>query len=135
MPTPDLTHDYLSEVAKACDLCLKPWRHSVINDSINHTFPLDDKSIDLTLRVECRDKDGKRLKENDFEIEIFRSGADLSITLSWSFFLDRPILWHGKHSVWMDSKTGRQSTSPTEASNMESLARRLRSSFLSDERN
>ncbi len=121
--------DYLKEVAKICDLCLKPCRHSVINVFANKDQNPNDEYFDLTLRIECRDMNGKRLKENDLEIEIYSSGVDLSITLSWLFYPDRPILWYGKHSVWMDSKTGLKSKSTTEFSSMEALARRLRALF------
>ena len=90
-------YDYLQEIAQACDLCVKPWRHSIINTSTEQALKSNDDYIDLTLRVESRDRDGERFPENDLEIEIYRSGHDLSITLTWLFFPDRPILWHGKH--------------------------------------
>ena len=125
--------DYLKEVAKICDLCLKPCRHSVINVFANKDQNPNDEYFDLTLRIECRDMNGKRLKENDLEIEIYSSGVDLSITLSWLFYPDRPILWYGKHSVWMDSITGMQSNMPIDGSPLEALARRLRSFFLMEE--
>ena len=128
----DSTTDFISEVAKACDLCLKPWRHYVFNisDAIDPKLSLTKGIVDLSLRVECRSEDGQRYPENDLEIEIYRSGVDLSITLSWLSFPDRPMLWHGKHSIWMDSSDGVRCVSPDEGSSLESLARKLRSTFL-----
>ncbi len=132
MLTFDSTQDFISEVAKACDLCLKPWRHSVFNisDPIEESLILEKRIIDLTLRVECRSKDGIRFPEYDLEVEIYRSGVDLSITLSWLSFPDRPILWQGKHSVWMDSSSGLRSSTPDGGSSLEALGRKLRSTFL-----
>ena len=124
--------DLLQEIAQACDLCLKPWRHSIVNDSTIQKQPSNDDLIDLILRVECRDLEGKRLQENDLEIEIYNSGDDLSITLSWIDFPDRPILWQGKHSVWMDSKSGMLLKVPAQGAALEGLARRLRSIFIND---
>ncbi len=124
---------FYKEVANACDLCLKPWRHSVIDDSPESTLLIDKRNIDVTLRVECRCKDGKRFPENDLEIEIFKSGEDLSITLSWLFFPERAILWHGTHSVWMNSETGKRSPSPEGGSSLEALARRLKSCLVFEE--
>ncbi len=129
--------DFIIEVAKACDICLKPWRHFVFDDSnsVESSFLSNEKIIDFSLRVECRSQDGQRVPENDLEVEIYRSGGDLSITLSWLSFPDRPILWHGKHSIWMNSSNGLRSQVPNGGSSLEALARRLRSSFLYEEEN
>ncbi len=128
-------NDLLRKVARDCDLCLKPWRHSVFNDTVlsDDSFDFDNDIFDLTLRIECRSKDGQRFSDNDLEIEIYRSGSDLSITISWASFPSRPILWHGKHSVWMDSVSGLRATVPEGGTSIEALARRLRASFLIQE--
>ena len=131
----DSTPNYLTIIAEACDLCLKPCRHSVINDYTSQNLISEEDLIDLVLKVECRDIEGKRLPDKDLEIEIYQSGDDLSITLSWINFPERPILWHGKHSVWMDSKTGVQLKVPVEGLALEALARRLRAAFLGCEQN
>ncbi len=123
---------FITEVAKACDLCLKPWRHSVFDNSphVDLNSSSEKKIIDFTFRVESRSEDGQRFPDNDLEVEIFRSGVDLSITLSWASLPERPILWHGKHSIWMDASSGeRCSQVPEGGSSLEALARRLRSSF------
>ena len=137
MLTLDSTRDFISEVAKSCDICLKPWRHSVFDNSESNDSSLvsESQTMDIILRVECRSQDGQRFSDNDLEIEIYRSGNDLSINLSWLSFPERPILWFGKHSIWMDSSTGLRSQTPTGGSNLESLARRLRSSFLYEDEN
>ena len=121
------------EIAKACDHCLKPWRHSIIDNSVALLSDSLDELIDLTLKVECRGDNGERYPRNDLELEIYKSGSDLSITLSWPFYPNRPILWHGRHSIWMDPINGKRSSTPVEGSSLEALARRLRSIFLTEE--
>ena len=121
------------EVAKACDHCLKPWRHSVIDSSTLSTFESSDGTIDLILKVECRCEKGHRYPEKDLEVEIYKSGLDLSITLSWLSSPDRPILWHGRHSIWMDPRNGKRSKTPDGGLSLEALARRLRSIFIDEQ--
>ena len=133
MLSEDSNQDLLTEVAKACDFCLKPCSYSVIDNSGDQKNYNEDKIIDLILIGECRSSDGKRLPENDLEIEIYRSGLDISITLSWLSFPSKPILWHGKHSLWMDSTIGSRVDTPDDAYKLEALARRLSSSFCLDE--
>ncbi len=133
MHTLDSNQSFLNEVAKACDFCMKPWVHSVVDKSTEPRLVFEEENIDLTLRVECRNQDGHRSPENDLEIEIFRSGSDLSITLCWVFFPDKPILWHCRHSIWMDSEKGTRLSPPEGASSLETLARRLRACFLVEE--
>ena len=120
-----------SEVAKSADLCLKPWRHSVLLSS--DAFPeIDGLDIfsDLTLRIECRDANGERFFENDLELEMYRSGDELNITIGWYSSHSMPILWQGKHSVWMEPNSGKRcNTAPERAPQIEAFARRLRSRF------
>ncbi len=127
------SNDILMEVAKACDHCFMPWRHSVIDNSAPSLSDSSDELIDLTLKVECRGEDGQRYPRNDLELEIYKSGSDLSITLAWPFYPNRPILWNGGHSIWMDPINGKRSSTPVEGSSLEALARRLRSIFLIEE--
>ncbi len=121
------------EVAKACDHCLKPCRYSVIDNSAPSLSGSSGELIDLILKVECRGENGQRYPIDDLELEIYKSGSDLSITIAWSFYPNRPILWHGKHSIWMDPVNGKRSVTPVEGSSLEALARRLRSIFLIEE--
>ncbi|WP_269623042.1 hypothetical protein [Prochlorococcus marinus] len=125
--------NYLIEVAKACDFCMKPFMFSVVDKSVQFSFTSDQDDFDLILLVVCRDKDGKRLEENDLDVDIYKSGVDLSITLSWHSFPDRPILWQGKHSLWMDSSSGKRSQMPEKGHLLEALGRRLRSCFVVEE--
>ena len=130
MPIPDSYYDFLTEIAQAADLCMKPWKHSVLLDEdISQQQISDNDFSELIVRVECRDSNGERHSEKDIEIEIFRSGSELNITLAWHKFPLRPILWQGRHSLWMDAETGKKSVPPSEGELFEALARRLRASF------
>ncbi len=115
------------DVAKAADHCLKPWKHSVINKN-----DINDRSIkDIILLIKSRDEKGVRHPENDLELEIYKSGEDINLVISWKQNLNQPILWQGKHSFWMDPSSGKRCASPQNSVNIEALARRLRSYFSS----
>ncbi len=73
MLSEDPNQDFLTEVAKACDFCLKPFSYSIIDNSGDQKVYNEDKIIDLILIGECRSNDGKRLPDKDLEIEIYRS--------------------------------------------------------------
>ena len=122
MQSADDELDVTALIATAADVCLKPWRHAVVMDDSASENPLDD----LSLRIECRDGDGVRLPERDLELEIFRSGAQINLTLCWSEDADRPLLWHGQHPVWMSALTGERCAAPEDGAGLESLGRRLR---------
>tara|TARA_Y100001968_G_scaffold73032_2_gene64484 strand:+ start:3780 stop:4184 length:405 start_codon:yes stop_codon:yes gene_type:complete len=127
MSTLDSVNELLLEIAKAADLCLKPWKHAaVIDDKNPYEQNLDNDFSEIILRVECRDLNGQRQSHNDLEIEIFRSGVELNIILAWYEFPLRPILWQGKHSLWMDAKSGKRATVPNGGDQLEAFARRLR---------
>ncbi|WP_320676679.1 hypothetical protein [Prochlorococcus sp. MIT 1300] len=131
---------YISElcalVASAADVSFKPWVHAavVVEDQSILDLSESDTSLslvkkeffDLTIRVECRDREGKRYVEQDLELEIYRSGKELNLMLSWLTYVNRPILWHGQHPIWMDGATGERCTPPKDGSQMESFSRRLR---------
>ena len=126
----EFPNDYIQLVATTADICMPPWHHAVIhlNGDIHEDINLEGP-IELVLRIECRDADGERYPENDLELEIYRSGIDLNLMLAWSNHLDRPILWHGHHSVWMDGNTGSRCQAPEDFIYLEALARRLRALF------
>lgn len=113
-----LSADFYSLIAAAADLCRKPLRHGVIE--------VVRASDDCCVRLEVRDGSGSRLPGEDLELELYRSGSQLNLTLAWCQFPQRPILWHGSHSVWMDATTGVRCDSPEGAATVEALARRLR---------
>lgn len=110
-------------IAKSADVCLKPWIHAVVE-----TDPCPDPEADeLTVRIECRDADGQRCSQRDLELEVYRSGDDINLMLGWWEQPDRPMLWQGRHPVWMDGATGQRCSAPHDAAPIEALARRLRS--------
>ncbi|MDH4405886.1 MAG: hypothetical protein QE276_07750 [Cyanobium sp. D14.bin.5] len=121
MATPELVNSNLQQlVAAAADLCRKPWRHAVL--------PLDDaqRCDDCNLRLEVRKADGERYPAADLEIEIYRSGDDLNLTLAWCQDEQRPLLWQGSHPVWMEPESGLRCERPVDGAPLEALARRLR---------
>lgn len=112
-------------IARSADVCLKPWSHSVVLLS-----GVDDNESgvdDLTVRIECRDQQGQRHSGRDLELEIYRSGIEINLMLSWWDQPERPMLWHGRHPVWMDAESGERCTAPEGALPLEALSRRLRS--------
>ena len=114
--------DLLVLIAKAADVCLKPWSHAVV--LIDPSAP--ERLDDLRVRIETRDGDGRRHPEHDLELEIYRSGEEINLMLSWWDQPDRPMLWHGRHPVWMDGESGQRCAAPQDAAPLEALGRRLR---------
>tara|TARA_B100000214_G_C23862536_1_gene578779 strand:- start:492 stop:887 length:396 start_codon:yes stop_codon:yes gene_type:complete len=120
----------LTEVSKAADICFKPFKHSAVLLNSNNNDELNKISFsEINLRIESRDLEGNRNSEMDLELELFRSGRDLNLTLSWLSFPSKPILWHGNYSLWLDSVTGKKIDSPPDSIKLESFARRLREEF------
>lgn len=105
-------------VAAAADLCRKPLRHGVVLTSTG-------EDEDCSLRLEARSAEGERLASEDLELEIYRSGEELNLTLAWREDDSRPMLWHGNHPVWMGPEGGRCER-PADGVPIEALARRLR---------
>ena len=114
--------DLLVLIAKAADVCLKPWSHAVV--LIDPSAP--EQIDDLHVRIECRDGDGQRCSDQDLELEIYRSGDEINLMLSWWDQPERPMLWHGRHPVWMDGASGQRCGAPQDAAPLEALGRRLR---------
>ena len=100
--------DLLVLIAKSADVCLKPWSHAVV--LIDPSAP--EQIDDLHVRIECRDGDGRRCSDQDLELEIYRSGDEINLMLSWWDQPERPMLWHGRHPVWMDGARARASDVP-----------------------
>lgn len=129
----DKSRNLSSIVSASADLCLKPWKHATVLNKVNSNVLSEfDELIDLTMRIECRSLEGKRYPENDLELEIYQSGGDLNLMMSWCNQPDKPLLWQGKHSVWMDSQNGRRCKTPNDGFALESLARRLLSLLASN---
>jgi len=114
--------DLAQLVAAAADLCRKPLRHGVVLKS-------QPEDPDCSLELEVRNSQGERLPEHDLELEIFRSGTEVSarlhLTLAWRLDDTRPMLWQGSHPVWMDGH-GLRCERPEDGTPLEALARRLR---------
>ena len=126
MHTPNSKDSLIAEVAKAADLCMKPYVHSVfLEKELNDDTALDD----LIFKIQSRNIDCHREKSMDIELEVYKSGNEVNMTISWKSLIDRPILWQGKHAVWMDSSSGVQCETPSYGKLFESLARRLRTVF------
>ena len=126
MHTPDSKDSLIAEVAKAADLCMKPYVHSVsLENQLDNGIVLDE----LTFKIQRRNTDGDREDFMDIELEVYKSGKEVNMTISWKDLIDRPILWQGKHAVWMDSSSGVQCDTPSYGKLFESLARRLRMVF------
>ena len=123
----DSSRALYAQVASAADLTMKPWLHAVVNQQLGSSeIETCDESLDLIIRIECRNQEGKRFPKNDLDLEVYRSGIDLNLMLFWCNQNEFPLLWHGKHAVWMDGNTGKRCQSPIDASPLESLARRIR---------
>ena len=118
MPWPETSNTDLSRlVAAAAALCRKPLRHGVVLVS-------SPDEEDCTLRLEARSVEGERMPDQDLELELFRSGEDLHLTLAWREDDCRPMLWHGSHPLWMTA-TGERCACPPDGTPLEALARRL----------
>ena len=130
MDSAEFPKDYVQLIASAADICMQPWKHAVVNlnREVNKVINFEEP-IELVLRIECRNAEGERYPDNDLELEIYRSGMDLNLMLGWCNQLDKPILWHGNHSVWMNGNTGSRCKAPEDFHCFECLARRLRALF------
>ncbi len=133
MHFPEILDSCDKSIARAADVCLKPGHHSVLiifqdsEDQINRSIP-----DELIVKLESRDEQGVRHPERDLELEIYKSGKELNITIFWSNQSEKPILWQGKHPIWMEPVTGTKCDPPAEGVELEALARRLRALFESE---
>ena len=119
MPWPDSANTDLSRlVTAAADLCRRPLRHGVVLES-------GEDDLDCSLRLEVRSAEGERLESEDLDLEIYRSGDAVHLTLAWQQDDTRPMLWQGEHPLWMDPQ-GRRCERPQDGLPIEALARRLR---------
>ncbi len=124
--------EIFAEIAKIADLCLKPYRYSVLCPLIDSgDVFMSETFIELLIRLECRTALGERCSHNDLEVEIYRSSDQLNITLARYENPDAPILWQGKYSLWMDGNSGKRCEAPVDSTSIEALARRLRAMFTS----
>jgi hypothetical protein len=118
-------HDtFLAELARAADVCLRPYRHALRFSGEPPTTVGD--CSDCALVIEARDVDGVRHPQRDLELEIYRSGSDLNLMLTSLGDEQAPLLWHGQHPVWMQASTGERCERPEEGAPLEALCRRIR---------
>ncbi len=131
MLSPNKKNKIYTAIASAAEICLKPFKYSVVCLEDNYkeidTFELND---DLILILECRDKEGKRIFDNDIELEIYKSGDDFNIMINWVLTKDELVLWYGSHPVWINAQTGQRLSPANNTSTLESLARRIRAIFV-----
>jgi hypothetical protein len=121
---------FLVDLAKAADLCLKPRRHA-LRFSGEPPTTIGDCS-DCVVLIEARDAQGVRLSERDLELEIYRSGDDLNLMLSFVSDEQAPLLWHGSHPVWMQAASGERCERPPDGAPLEALCRRIRAFLVSE---
>jgi len=117
-------NDWLSSIAQAADLCLKPYRHAVRSDA-EPLVQIGDCS-DCCVVIEVRDPDGSRCPIRDLELEIYRSGGDLNLMLTQLGDPESPLLWYGSHPVWMEASSGERCERPAGGAGLEAVCRRLR---------
>lgn len=125
MPTPELppAAELCQLVAAAADLCRRPLLHGVrCQDPEDGGKALQE----CCLLLEARDREGQRLPADDLELEIYPSGAELHITLAWRTDPHRPLLWHGRHPVWLRGDSGERCERPEDGAPLEAFCRRLR---------
>jgi hypothetical protein len=122
--------DWLSAIAQAADLCLKPYRHAVRSDA-GPPLQIGDCS-DSCVVIEVRQADGSRCPSRDLELEMYRSGADLNLMLTQRGDPDSPLLWYGSHPVWMEGASGERCERPPGGAPLEAFCRRLRALLCGD---
>ena len=115
---------FLTDLARAADLCLKPWRHG-LRFSGEEPGRIGDCS-DCCLVIEARDAAGQRQPSRDLELEIYRSGSELNLMLSHLADDEAPMLWHGNHPVWMQASSGERCERPPDGAPLEAFCRRVR---------
>lgn len=112
------------KVAAAADLCRQPLLHAVVPKQI--------EAQECSLHLQARDAAGERRPEEDLELEIYLSGGDRHLMLSWPQRPERPLLWQGQHPVWMDGDSGLRCERPDGGAEIEALGRRLRALLTPD---
>ncbi len=117
---------FLTELAKAADLCLRPHRHALRFQGEPPSADNLSVSTDCVLIIEARDGEGRRCSEADLELEIYRSGSTLHLMLTRLADEQWPLLWHGDHPVWMEPASGLRCERPLEGPPYEAFCRRVR---------
>jgi len=109
-------------ICRAADLSRPPYRHAFL--------PSEQLGDSWIGRLEVRDVDGQRHPQLDLELEIYGAAVDPSLQLGWCDDDMRPLLWQGRHPVWMDGTSGQACARPEDGVALETLARRLRAELV-----
>ena len=109
-------------ICRAADLSRPPYRHAFL--------PSEQLGDSWIGRLEVRSHDGQRQPALDLELEIYGAAVDPSLQLSWCEDEERPLLWQGRHPVWMDGTSGQACPRPDDGIPLETLARRLRAELV-----
>jgi len=111
--------ELLQSICKCADHSKPELRHAAI---------LLEAAVDSwVVRLEARDCAGLRREQDDLELEIYGSAKDPSLQIGWLQQQNQPLLWLGRHPVWMDPNTGLRQERPSAGMDLETMARRLRS--------
>jgi hypothetical protein len=116
--------ELLAQLAAAADLTCKPLRHAARFSG--EPPSTSGQANDCCVRLEARNSAGERIETADLELEIYRSGDQLNLMLSRLGDEEAPLLWHGRHPVWMDGTTGERRERPADGASLEAFARRVR---------
>ena len=107
-----------SQLCRAADHSRAPLRHAAI--------PEEMACNSWMVRLEVRNEAGERMDQHDLELEIYGKGEDPSLQLAWLSQPQLPMLWQGRHPVWIDATSGLKTERPQGGETIETLARRLR---------
>ena len=126
LPSPELepesTEHLVRCICRAADLSRPPLQHALV--------PQEQAADSRVVRLEARDPSGERQPLEDLELEIYGSAADPSLQLAWCVDEAQPLLWQGRHPVWMDGVSGESCQRPDGGQPLETLARRLRAELV-----
>ena len=129
LPTPLEHPDQLElltrSICRAADRSRPPLQHALV--------PQEQASDSWVVRLETRDEQGCRCPEQDLELEIYGHASDPSLQLAWAADERQPMLWQGRHPVWMDGTSGLSCPRPDGGIALETLARRLRADLIDSE--
>ncbi|MFZ4803130.1 MAG: hypothetical protein ACOYLI_00535 [Synechococcus lacustris] len=119
---PEAQAELCQQICRAADLSRPGLKHAAL--------PMEQEPRSWSLRLEVRDGQGQRLQREDLELELYGSAVDPSLQLGWLYQQEQPLLWQGRHPVWMDASSGARCERPEGGMALETLARRLRAQLV-----
>ena len=114
--------ELLQQICRAADLSRPGLNHAAVAK--------EQEARSWNLRLEVRDSQGQRIQREDLELELYGSALDPSLQLGWLHQPDQPLLWQGRHPIWMDASSGKRCERPEGGMALETLARRLRAQLV-----